>query len=237
MIGWPGTGLPGSPLLSAQLVALGESDCELLGDGNLAQPVNALTSVGYVLIGAVVMARATRLRTRRAEALLFGVLLIGVGVGSVLFHGPQPAGSKAMHDLPILLVGVLMLVHDVALLRPSVRALRVFAVIAPVVALLGLAFPPVVPGATAVVLVAVVVLELVVQRRRARPVARSVELRSYLVMSALAAAGGLSYALGRTGAPLCDPDSVVQPHGLWHLLSGLVFATWWWLAYAAVDPR
>jgi hypothetical protein len=208
VIGWPGTGLPGSPLLSAQLVAIGESDCELLGDGALVQPVNALTSIGYVLIGAVVMARATRLSTRRAEALLFGVLLIGVGVGSVLFHGPQPAGSKAMHDLPILLVGVLMLVHDVALLRPSVRALPVFAVI-----------------------------ELVVQRRRARPVARSIELRSYLVMASLAAAGGLSYALGRTGAPLCDPDSVVQPHGLWHLLSGLVFATWWWLAYAAVDPR
>jgi hypothetical protein len=27
------------------------------------------------------------------------------------------------------------------------------------------------------------------------------------------------WVLGRTGAPLCDPDTLWQPHGAWHLLS------------------
>jgi len=32
--------------------------------------------------------------------------------------------------------------------------------------------------------------------------------------------------LGATGAPLCDPGSVLQPHGLWHL--GAATAVLWW---------
>lgn len=29
-----------------------------------------------------------------------------------------------------------------------------------------------------------------------------------------------AYAAGRSGSPLCEPDSVWQYHGLWHVLSG-----------------
>ena len=237
MIGWPATGSLGTTLAPSALVAIGESDCELLRDGALAQPVNALTSLVYVIVGVIVAVWSGGLRRRRPEALLFGLLVAGIGLGSVLFHGPQPVGSKALHDLPILLLGLLMATHDLALLRPAVRTLPTFAVVASVATVGGLAVPAVVPTLTAVVLVGVVALEYSVQRRRARPVARSVEVRSYLVMAVLAALGGLSYALGRTGAPLCDPDAVVQPHGLWHVLSVLVFATWWWLAYAAQERR
>jgi hypothetical protein len=32
--------------------------------------------------------------------------------------------------------------------------------------------------------------------------------------------------LGATGGPLCDPDSILQPHGLWHL--GAAAALLWW---------
>ncbi|MGD2101206.1 MAG: hypothetical protein PVG83_03150 [Acidimicrobiia bacterium] len=32
--------------------------------------------------------------------------------------------------------------------------------------------------------------------------------------------------LGATGGPLCDPDSVLQPHGIWHL--GAATAILWW---------
>jgi hypothetical protein len=40
---------------------------------------------------------------------------------------------------------------------------------------------------------------------------------------AVALAAGLAYAGGRTGAPTCDPDSPLQLHGAWHVLSASGF--------------
>ena len=39
----------------------------------------------------------------------------------------------------------------------------------------------------------------------------------------LGAGGG---GRGRSGSPLCDPDSVVQLHGAWHVLSALAVVVW-----------
>jgi hypothetical protein len=219
------------------LADIGESDCEQLGDGLLAQPVNALTSIAYAVIGVFIVVLTRRLGGRRGESILFGLLLVGVGVGSVLFHGPQPTGSKALHDLPILLAGLLMLLHDVSVLRPTDRTLVRFAVVAPVVTVAGLVAPGIVSPLAGLVLASVAVLEVVIFRTRRRPVPRPTERRLLVAMVTLVALGGASWVLGRSGAPLCDPDTVAQPHGLWHLLSGLVFGAWWWLAYVEGNRR
>ena len=39
--------------------------------------------------------------------------------------------------------------------------------------------------------------------------------------------------LGRTTSPVCDPDSLLQPHAAWHLLAAAALAAW---AVAALDP-
>jgi hypothetical protein len=44
--------------------------------------------------------------------------------------------------------------------------------------------------------------------------------------TALAATVALIGRLGATGEPLCDPDSIWQPHGLWHV--GAATAVTWW---------
>jgi hypothetical protein len=46
-----------------------------------------------------------------------------------------------------------------------------------------------------------------------------------LALVALAAAGILNL-LGRTGAPLCRPDSLPQPHAAWHVLTAVAVAVW-----------
>lgn len=156
---------------------IGASDCERLRPGLVAQPVNTITSLGYVVAGAVVMARHHRGDPgRRRQVRLYSSMLALVGVGSVAFHGPQPPGARAMHDLPIPALLVL------AIGTPLVRARRGDAAL---------------PGWT---------------RRRGG-------------MLAITTAAGLSsYAGGRTGAPTCDPDSPIQLHGAWHLLSASNFA-------------
>jgi hypothetical protein len=49
---------------------------------------------------------------------------------------------------------------------------------------------------------------------------------------AAAAAGAACWWLGRTASPVCDPDSLLQPHAAWHLLAAAALACW---ALAALD--
>ena len=42
----------------------------------------------------------------------------------------------------------------------------------------------------------------------------------WAVATGLFALGLVAYAAGRSGSPLCRPDSVWQYHGAWHVLSG-----------------
>ncbi len=64
-------------------------DCEALGDGLLAQPINSLSSLAF-LVAAVVVWRSNRLAS---------VSLIAVGVGSIAFHGQPSTASSWSHDL------------------------------------------------------------------------------------------------------------------------------------------
>lgn len=45
------------------------------------------------------------------------------------------------------------------------------------------------------------------------------------VLAATIVAALAAYAGGRTGAPTCDPDSPLQLHGAWHVLSAAGFVT------------
>lgn len=81
---------------------IGASDCERIGDGLLAQPVNALSSAAYVVAAGVVVARLWgSVAERRPEVAAYAGVLALVGIGSVLYHGPQLAGAKLLHDWPI----------------------------------------------------------------------------------------------------------------------------------------
>ena len=75
------------------LVGLGGSDCEALRDGWLAQPVNSLSSLAYV--GAAIFV------ARRTPNLLSAFALGAVGIGSLLYHGPMPAGANLAHNASI----------------------------------------------------------------------------------------------------------------------------------------
>jgi MYXO-CTERM domain-containing protein len=48
---------------------------------------------------------------------------------------------------------------------------------------------------------------------------------STLALVAVTGAGLLNL-LGRTGAPLCRPDSLAQPHAAWHVLTAAAMAAW-----------
>jgi len=144
----------------AAVAGIGQSDCERVVNGALAQPVLAITSLAYVAVGVAVMCWAVRVRAVLAVGA--GIVLIAVGVGSFVYHGPQPSWAGPVHDWPIV---ALAAVYAVGLARTA--------------------------------------------RRR----------RVWLAAGAILVMALIAYAAGRSGLPLCRPDSRWQYHGAWHVLS------------------
>jgi hypothetical protein len=138
------------------------SDCERIRHGLIAQPVNTVSSLAYVVAGGVIARRARRdggpLETRRL--LLAGAAVVA-GLGSVLYHGPGGRWGKRAHDAGLAALVVAQAVRRAGDHRP---------------------------------------------RREA---------------AALTAAASVLHAASRTGRPLCRPDSLLQGHALWHVVSAI----------------
>jgi hypothetical protein len=49
---------------------------------------------------------------------------------------------------------------------------------------------------------------------------------AYRAALAATAGGAACWWLGRTASPWCDPDSPLQPHAAWHLLTAAALAAW-----------
>jgi hypothetical protein len=185
------------------------SDCEVLRDGFLGQPVNALTSLAFVVVGMVL------LRSRP----VLGVLACLVGVGSFLFHGPMPAWAEWAHDVSLTLLAIGLVLEQ----RPRLVALS--AVV------LGAGLAVFLEAAELVTLtIAAVAAAVLTTRIMPNP------SRSQRAAIGLLAAGALIALLSRTGGPLCAPSSVVLGHGIWHLMGAA--ALWVWARseeYAAAE--
>ncbi|MEN8240015.1 MAG: hypothetical protein ABFR53_12545, partial [Actinomycetota bacterium] len=80
------------------------------------------------------------------------------------------------------------------------------------------------PGAANVLMVATVALLVASDtwlRRRGRA-----SSSWYTVSLAAIVAGTAMFLLGRTGAPLCDPDSLLQGHSLWHVFAAVALGAY-----------
>ena len=214
---------------------MGGSDCEHIGRGLLAQPANTLSSLAYVLAGVLLLGRAaaTRPGARMAPA-VYAVTVIGVGIGSASFHGPMPAWGRFGHDLSIAAVLAFVIGYDVAFASgASTNAgLAMFATITTACAVVLAVSPDADNALDAVLITGAVIAEIGASRSaagRATPAGRL-----WLLIVSVVAIGALLDALGRTDAPLCEPDSPLQLHALWHVLTALVL---WLYGTAALGPR
>jgi hypothetical protein len=185
---------------------MGGADCELIRDAWLAQPANAWSSAAFLVAAAWVGAGRT------AGGAVGAVALALVAVGSAAYHGPQPGWAEPVHDASIVLLLGVVLVQRV---EPSwKRPAAALSGTAAVVALLA-------PGLDVVAQAAVALALAVAEIRRWRAGRTSPSDRVALVALAV---GALLFALGRTGGPLCDPETVVQPHAGWHVAAAVAAA-------------
>jgi hypothetical protein len=187
---------------------LGAGDCEAIRSGFLAQPGNALSSLGFVVAGfALILLRRRLPETGRFA--VAGGLLVAVGAGSFLYHGPVPAGAQLLHDVTIgALLGFLAWWS-----APGVFS-RWGWLVAAGAATAALAAYPAISGTLLAVIGSISVVAVVVR------LGRVPALRPRIAVLALVTTGaGVTSVLGATGGPWCVPDSVFQAHAAWHALS------------------
>jgi glycerol-3-phosphate O-acyltransferase/dihydroxyacetone phosphate acyltransferase len=203
--------------------AVAASDCESLDGGFLEQDVNAWSSLAYVAAAAFLLLAVVRGRLRR-PVLVLAAAVAAEGVGSVLYHGSPGAGAKWVHDVALLALLAYPAGWHVARAagRTPAGADRVAVAAAAAATLVSAALLAAVPDAsvplTGVGLAVVTVAELVARRRGAGALGAA--------FVALVAAGGLLWWAGRTGGPLCEPRSLLQLHGAWHLVTALATVLW-----------
>jgi hypothetical protein len=177
-------------------------DCERIVHGFLAQPVNAATSLAFVVAGALVA-------WRRPDRRFFGLLVALVGVGSFLFHGPMPYQAEWLHDVTIGWV-----LAAVALDRARHWMWTAIPALALVFALVPAAADPIM----VVIAAGLVISEGTRGFRLRNPVGP-------LSLAVLAVGAGVG-TMSRTGWPWCDPDSLIQGHAVWHLLAASALFIW-----------
>ena len=213
------------------MLAALDADCEARDDWFLEQDANAWSSLAYLAAGALVVAIVVRQALPRAF-LALGALVAVEGVGSFLYHGSSGTLAQYLHDVP--LAGMLGFVAGwhVSRLRRSTDGAN-GALVGAAVGLVagGIAAALGVTSVLAAVAVVVVVGTELVARRHGLPRVWNAAL---IVLAALAAA---SWWAGTRNSPLCDEQSLVQPHGLWHLLSALLLLGWFDNAMTATSPE
>jgi hypothetical protein len=193
-------------------------DCEAFRDGWLGQPVNAISSLAFVVMGLWLLARARHAPARSAEIRLFGVASVLTGLGSAAYHGPNPAWGQWAHDVPIASGLLLAAVVNLATFtgRRS-RELFAWAAGTLAIAVIIAVSPDAQRAVFAAVGVAFGVTEVLAVRRHLRPWPGDPDFGLWLVVIGAFVVGVAAFFLGRIDA-LCDPDSVLQLHALWHVL-------------------
>lgn len=142
--------------------------------------------------------------------------MVGTGIGSFLFHGPQGSASHFLHDLTFLLAVFAIAVMNVAAVR-SWKQQRAFGVLggiglaASVLLVIWPSSTNIIAGVAVLVLIAA---DVMVHRSG---VARTRWWIASIIVMGLALG---FFILGRTGGPLCHSASLFQGHALWHILSG-----------------
>jgi Ceramidase len=216
---------------------VGTSDCERIGEGLLGQPVNTFTSLAYVAIGALLLRRA--LATRSPALVVYATTVVAIGIGSVAFHGPMPSWGRFAHDFSIAAVLAFVIGYDIALVRGAgvQSALAGFGVLLGACAIVLAIWPDASNALDGVLVVGAVIAEVAVARSPRRVASLPGLVRApavWILGGAVLAIGAALNALGRTDAPLCDPDSLVQLHGAWHVLTAALL---WVYGAGVLEPR
>lgn len=212
--------------------------CEAFGPGPVKQPVNAASSLAFVVAAGVVLAGTVTIRPRngpkgpesalpdrsrddlshRPPAVALAAILAFIGLGSAVYHAAFTFGAQFADVLGMHLLTALMLALAV---RRAARLGRgatwvLFALLAGASAVALWAFPEVRRVLFGILLVIALTLEVALNLRAGT----AAGLRTLGAGVAVFALAYLFWVLDETRT-LCAPESPFQGHAAWHLLGAI----------------
>lgn len=220
-------GYPGGP---DECIVLGDCYCEAIGPGIAAQPSNVVERRvrGDRAAGTRRRPTARRCRTdgSRPAPRLYGAVAIFLGLGSFAFHGTMKAWGGYADVLSMHAFIALVLAYDLDRVHrwSWSRFVTWFGGLLAVFAVLIALVPPE-HGKTlfAAFVVVVLVVEAAVSYPALRPWSQ-VQLDPrrmpwFWTGLGLFVVANVVWNLSRTGGVWCDPESLLQGHAVWHLLT------------------
>jgi len=231
-------GYPGGP---DECIALGDCYCEAIGPGRVAQPANSWSNAAFVLAGLAVLAHVGR----RGPSLMasgafyprvYGSLAIFLGLGSFAFHGTMKAWGGAADLISMYAYVGFFVAYDAARIGAGGRRrfVTVFLILTAIPSIALAVIPPehgkwLFAGVVAVALLLEVAVSVPLLRPWGpRPIDPARRPWFWAGLGSFAAAFGV-WNISHTGGVWCDPHSLLQGHGLWHLLTAL--SVWFFYQY------
>jgi hypothetical protein len=206
-------------------VGRGSEFCEAARAGWLKQPANALSNLGFVAAGVLIGWRAGRPEGRLARpglASAFAVVVVLLGPGSMAMHATQTTLGGHLDMTSMFLVASFAAAYS--LMRWRERGSAYFGSVF-VIALLGCELVERIPGEIPVVMHAgnlvfgaLLILTVVLEMRLRRRDGAAGDVRWIGLAVGAIAVAFVVWNLAKNGGPLCDPDSLVQGHAVWHVL-------------------
>jgi hypothetical protein len=209
-------GWPGEP---SGCIAAGDCSCEAFSAGVVVQPVNTLSSLALAIAGIGLMWLAPSRAPDRRRRLAFAVTVLGLGIGAAALHASMTEWGGWMDLVGIHLFLGAVLVIDVAELAQRSERWTVGTIATSGVGLgvvlwfLDNRFGKYTAGA---LVVAIALAEWQIRKQNLRPARRCLWWAVGLFGAGLA----LQW-LGRGGGPWCDPDRLLQPHAMWHVVAAI----------------
>ena len=219
-------------------VGRGAAFCEAARDALIKQPANTFSNLGFVIAGLAVAVQVARRGSGAMSVGLgtaYAVLVVLLGPGSAAMHASQSVlgGHLDVYSMYLLATFVFAYAVTRLLALPAAGFAGLFLVVlavcsvaeftsghVPLVMTMGNAL-------FALLLIAGLSIEVVLRRRGVG----HLDLRWGIASAATLLVAFAIWNTGKDGGPLCHPESLLQPHAVWHLLDAL--AAWLLFRYYA----
>jgi hypothetical protein len=234
-MGWPGE--PDSCTRRQPNGANNGCYCERFHAGMIKQPINTWSNIGFVVVGLLILTSvggasaptpSNPMTAATAYSILYGVLVVFLGPGSMFFHASMTKLGGWLDNLSMNLFISFILVYDITrVLHLGVAAFWVVFLILNVA--VGIVTWRVDDSGSKFfigLIVAVALVEVLLLTAQLGGVERT--FAPWLLLTVVAFGVAIPiWWWSQTGRALCRPDSLWQGHGLWHILSavsaGLIF--------------
>jgi len=202
--------------------------CEAVRSSGIRQPSNTWSSLAFLIVAAMVLARWARKPQvdKRAYPLLYAFTLVVIGLGSAFLHSTLSFAGQFADVFGMYLIASFALLYSIHRLRGLSGAAFVGGYVAMNTVLAAVLYwiPEVRRVVFGLLIVAVVSVEILIRRKNA---AASVTKHLWMALGLMGLAFAI-WALDFTRV-LCSPYSWVQGHAVWHVLSAA--AAWYLFRY------